>query len=215
VPRVAVVIPALDCQETLDVVLAAIPAHLATYVVDDGSRTPLRAPCVLRHPVNRGYGAAQKTGYAAAIADGAEHVALVHGDGQYDVADTLALLDALGSADAALGSRFLLDPGVIPPWRRLGNRFLTTVANLRFGTHHTELHSGARAFRVEALEAIGFRTLSDDYVFDQQVLARLLRAGRVIAERPVRVSYDPSVQSISFTRAVRYGVGCVAEVLRP
>lgn len=210
---VAVIIPALNCQDTLDRVLAEIPTHLAVYVVDDGSAPPLRAPRVLRHPHNRGYGGAQKTGYAAAIADGADRLVLVHGDGQYDVAETLALAAALDDADAALGSRFLADPSVIPAWRRLGNRGLTALANLRFGTRHTELHSGARAIRAEALLAVDYLTLSDDYLFDQQVLVRLLAQGRTIAERAVHASYDPSVQSISVRRSIRYGLGCVGVIV--
>lgn len=211
---VAVVVPALNCQATVDRVLAQIPAGYRVYVVDDGSTPPLQAPGVLRHPHNRGYGGAQKTGYAAAIADGADRVVLVHGDGQYDVAETLALAEALDGADAALGSRFLADPSVIPAWRRLGNRALTGLANLRFGTDHTELHTGARAFRTEALHAVGYLSLSDDYLFDQQVLVRLLAAGRTVAERPVHVSYDPTVQSISLRRSIRYGLGCVREIGR-
>ncbi len=210
---VAVIIPALNCQGTLDRVLTELPPHLPVYVVDDGSEPPLRAPLVLRHDRNRGYGGAQKTGYAAAIADGADRLVLVHGDGQYDVADTLALAEALDGADAALGSRFLVDPSVIPGWRRVGNRGLTGLANLRFGTRHTELHSGARAFRAEALVAVDYLSLSDDYLFDQQVLVGLMAAGRTIAERPVRVSYDPSVQSISLRRSIRYGLGCVRVIL--
>ena len=210
---VAVIIPALNCQDTLDRVLSEIPTHLAVYVVDDGSDPPLRAPRVLRHPHNRGYGGAQKTGYAAAIADGADRLVLVHGDGQYDVAETLALAAALDDADAALGSRFLADPSVIPAWRRLGNRGLTALANLRFGTRHTELHSGARAIRAEALLAVDYLSLSDDYLFDQQVLVGLLAQGRTIAERPVHAAYDSSVQSISVRRSIRYGLGCVGVIV--
>lgn len=214
-PLTAVVIPALDCQATLDRVLAELPPGVSVHVVDDGSTPPLRAPGVHRHPVNRGYGAAQKTGYAAALAEGAERVVLLHGDGQYPVGPTLALADALDAADAVLGSRFLGDADAIPAWRRWGNRALTGLANLRFGTRHTELHTGARAFRAEALRAVDLGALSDDYLFDQQLLCALLRARRTLVERPVRAAYDPSVQSISFRRSVRYGLGCVREILRP
>jgi glycosyltransferase involved in cell wall biosynthesis len=216
VPLTAVVIPALDCQATLERVLSEVPEGHMVFVVDDGSDPPLRAPVrVLRHPVNRGYGAAQKTGYAAALDAGADRVVLLHGDGQYDTADTLDLVTALGTADAALGSRFLADPTVIPGWRRLGNRALTGLANARFGARHSELHTGARAFRAAALRALPLATFSDDYLFDQQVLCGLLRAGARIAERPVRVRYDASVQSISFLRSVTYGLGCVWEIVRP
>lgn len=209
-PRVAVVIPAKDCQAQLDALLPRLPRDLAVYVVDDGSEPPLHADRpILRHPKNRGYGAAQKTGYTAALADGAERIVLLHGDAQYDLDDTLALAAALDEADAALGSRFLADPSVIPGWRRLGNRVLTGLANLRYGSRHTELHTGARAFRAEALRAVNFVSFSDDYLFDQQILCRLLRAHRPMAERPVRVRYDATTQSIPPGRAIRYAAGCL------
>ncbi|MFZ5479722.1 MAG: glycosyltransferase family 2 protein [Myxococcota bacterium] len=214
-PLTAVVIPALNCQATLERVLAEIPEGHLVLVVDDGSREPLRAPVrVLRHPVNRGYGAAQKTGYAAALDAGAERIVLLHGDGQYDTADTLGLASGLADAEAVLGSRFLSDPRVIPGWRRVGNRALTGLANARFGARHSELHTGARAFRASALRELPLARFSDDYLFDQQVLCGLLRARRRIAERPVRVRYDGTVQSISFGRSVAYGLGCVWEILR-
>lgn len=213
---IVVVIPALNCQDTLDGVLAALPATLSVVVVDDGSTVPLRAPGrrLVRHPVNRGYGAAQKSGYTAALTLGADRVVLVHGDGQYHLADTLSLTDALTTADVALGSRFLADPSVIPGWRRLGNRALTTLANLRFRARHTELHTGARAYRASFLAALPMSTFSDDYLFDQQLLCWALRARRPIVEQPVRVKYGMDTQSIHFGRAVVYGLGCVHEILR-
>lgn len=212
-----VVIPAWNCGDTLPGVLARMPAGLRVFVVDDGSAVPVDLPEVEvhRHPVNRGYGAAQKTGYAAALAAGVDRVVMVHGDGQYDVADTLALLDALDDADAALGSRFLADPTVIPGWRRVGNRVLTGLANARFGVRHTELHTGARAFRADLLRRVDLHALSDDYLFDHQLLVALFRLRARIAERPVHVRYDGTVQSIPVTRAVRYAAGCVATILRP
>lgn len=211
---VVVVIPALNCQSTLDSVIRKLPPGVVSIVVDDGSTTPLVAPLVVRHPVNRGYGAAQKTGYAAALDLGATRVVLLHGDDQYDTYDTLALADALDSAQAALGSRFLVDPHVIPGWRRLGNRALTALANARFGTAHTELHTGARAFTAGLLRSLPLQDYSDDYLFDQQMLCAILRRGLPIAERPVHVRYDDTVQSISPSRSLRYGLGCVAEIVR-
>lgn len=211
---VHVVIPALNCQQTVDAVLGRLPADVVAIVVDDGSRTPIQAPRVVRHDVNRGYGAAQKSGYAAAMANGAERVVLLHGDDQYDTWDTLALADALDTAPAALGSRFLADPTVIPGWRRLGNRALTGAANLRFGTSHTELHSGSRAFTADLLRSLPLDSYSDDYLFDQQVLCAILRRGVRIAELPVRARYDGTVQSISLRRSIRYGLGCLREIAR-
>lgn len=215
----AAVIVGRDVAPTLPAVIAAIPKEIAIFFVDDGSTDHPEVPPgvqLIRHPVNRGYGAAQKSGYTAALAAGATRVALVHGDGQYEVADVLALLDALDGAEVALGSRFLAaDRGqVIPWWRRWANRGLTGFANAALHTQFSELHTGARAFRAEALRSLDFTAMSDDYVFDQQALVRLARAGMRFAERPVRVRYDESVQSIPLRRAIVYGLGCVREILR-
>ncbi|MBM4391652.1 MAG: glycosyltransferase family 2 protein [Deltaproteobacteria bacterium] len=212
----ALVLPTLDTQPALDRVLSEIPAGFLVVVVDDGSDPALRLPYGvrgIRHPENRGYGAAQKAGYAAALDAGADRVALLHGDGQYATADVLALLDALDEAPAVLGSRFLADPSVIPGWRRLGNRALTGLANWRFGSAHTDLHTGARAFRAELLRAMPLAEFSDDFVFDQQVLAWLLRGGVRVAERPARTRYDEATRSISPWRSVVYGVGCLRAIL--
>ena len=220
VPLTAVILPTLDTPAALARVLAELPAHVVAYVVDDGSKQQCVATAsaatihVLRHDTNRGYGAAQKSGYAAALAAGAERIVLLHGDGQYDTADTLALSAALDHAPAVLGSRFLADPSVIPAWRRLGNGLLTGVANLRFGTKHTELHSGARAFRASTLAALPLERFSDDFLFDQQVLCALFRSGQVVAELPVRARYDATTRSISPWRSLVYALGCLREILR-
>ena len=149
---IAIVIPAHNTQTSLVRVLSEIPAelHAGVIIVDDGSREPIVAEGfrVIRHETNRGYGAAQKTGYDAALADGAERVLLLHGDGQYATADVLGLTDVLAACEAAIGSRFLnMGSDQIPLWRRIGNRTLTIMANVRFGTNVSELHSGARGFR--------------------------------------------------------------------
>jgi glycosyltransferase involved in cell wall biosynthesis len=201
-------------------VLAELPASVVAYIVDDGSAVAMVATAskaevhVLRHAQNRGYGAAQKTGYAAALSDGAERIVLLHGDGQYDTAETLALAQVLDEAPAALGSRFLADPTVIPWWRRLGNGFLTGMANLRFGTAHTELHTGARAFRADVLRRLPLDTFSDDFVFDQQLLCALLRSRERIAERAVHAHYDETTRSISPLRSIIYALSCLREIAR-
>lgn len=214
---IAVVVPTLDTPDALHRVLAELPSGVLAVVVDDGSREPIHSirgdTCIMRHEANRGYGAAQKSGYAAALAAGASRIVLLHGDGQYNTAATLALAEALGSAEAALGSRFLADPSVIPSWRRIGNRALTGIANLRFGSAFTDLHSGARAFRAETLRSLPLSSFSDDFLFDQQVLIALIRRGAALVERPVATRYDGTTRSISFRRSVRYGLGCVGVIL--
>ncbi len=215
----AAVVVGLDVADTLAGVLAQLPDGLKVVVVDDGSTdgtadlVPPHVELVV-HPENRGYGAAQRSGYQAALAAGAERVALVHGDDQYRVDDVLALLEALDDADVALGSRFLQDRGrTIPSWRRWGNRGLTTLFNRTLGTGFTDLHTGARAFRADALRALPLDDFSPDYLFDQQLLVGAVRAGLRVVERPCRVTYDPTVQSISLGRSVVYGLGCVRTIL--
>lgn len=219
-PKVAVVVPCYGPQGPVDRLLAELPPALlpGVVVVDDGSPTPISAPGLrlIRHPRNRGYGAAQKSGYAAASELGAERVVLLHGDAQYPTLPTLALAEALDHAEVALGSRLLVDEGrAIPSWRRWGNRGLTSLANRRFGTRLSELHTGARAFRLEALASLPLSRFSDDYLFDQQVLVGLLARGARFVERPVRARYDPDVQSISLRRSVVYGLGCLRVIAAP
>jgi glycosyltransferase involved in cell wall biosynthesis len=216
----AIVIPAFNTQSSLDRVLSELPpeTHSGVIVVDDGSITPITAPGfrVIRHPQNSGYGAAQKTGYDAALEGGATRIVLLHGDGQYATEDVLALTDVLAACDAAIGSRFLNHGGSqIPLWRRMGNRTLTMMANLRFGTQVSELHSGARGFKAETLRALDYHRFSDDYIFDHQVLATLLSQGASIGERRVRCAYDETVQSIAIGPSIRYALGVVGTILRP
>ncbi len=218
--KIAVVIPAYNAHGTLARVLSEIPEslHDGVIVVDDGSSPPLEAPgfAVLRHDVNRGFGAAQKTGYRAALEAGADRIILLHGDGQYATEDVLGLSVPLAACEAAIGSRFLnMGAGQIPSWRRWGNRTLTMLANLRYGSDVSELHSGARAFRAETLRSMDFDRFSDDYIFDHQVLATLLDRGATIGERKVRCAYDETVQSIAVGPSIRYALGVVRTILRP
>jgi glycosyltransferase involved in cell wall biosynthesis len=218
--RIAIVIPVFNTQASLDRILSEIPADLqdGVIVVDDGSTPPIRATGVRlkRHDKNRGYGGAQKTGYETALAAGAERIILLHGDGQYATADVLGLSVPLAACDAAIGSRFLnMGSHHIPTWRRWGNRVLTTMANIRFGTQVSELHSGARAFTAQTLRSVDFHRFSDDYIFDHQMLATLLNRGATIGERKVRCAYNDEVQSIQILPAVRYAIGVIHTIVRP
>lgn len=221
-PGTWVVVPCFNNPTGAAQVAKSLPTGLLprTLFVDDGSSPALDTPGLrwLRHPQNRGYGGAQKTGYQAALDEGAERVVLLHGDHQYDTNATLGLAEALTETGAhvALGSRFLADNAqAIPTWRRSGNRLLTGLANRRFGTRQTELHTGARAFSAAFLRALPLGEFSDDYVFDQQVLGAALAAGLLVVERPVRARYETDVQSISFRRSVVYGLGCLGVLLAP
>jgi len=218
--KTAVVVVGFNVAPTIQALFHKIPVRLDVIAVDDGStdggfqNSPDRV-LVLRHATNRGYGAAQKTGYAEALSRGADRIVLVHGDDQYALEDCLALSGALDDADVALGSRFLMpDKGqIIPWWRRFSNRGLTGLANQKLGLSLTDMHTGARAFRATALQKVQFERFSDNYVFDQQMLVAAAKTGLVFAERPQRTRYDDQIQSISVCASIRYGLGCVRTIL--
>ena len=185
----AIVIPAFNTQASLERVLTEISEelHSNVIIVDDGSETAIVADGfrLIRHPSNRRYGAAQKTGYDAALAMGAERIVLLHGDGQYATEDVLALNDVLAACDAAIGSRFLnMEATRSPRWRRLGNRTLTIMANVRFGTSVSGC-TRVPVVSAETLRALEYHRFSDDYIFDHEVLSSLLDQGARIGERKV------------------------------
>src|SRR5437763_1571359 len=136
---------------------------------------------VIVHRQNRGYGGNQKTCYDAALAAGAQVVVMLHPDYQYDATRIPALIAPIlaGEKDLMLGSRFLGDPlaGGMPRWKYVSNRFLTGVENLAFGLRLSEYHTGLRAYSRRLLETIPYRLNSDDFVFDQQLIAQVVPVG--------------------------------------
>ena len=136
---------------------------------------------VIIHSQNRGYGGNQKTCYDAALAAGADIVVMLHPDYQYDATRIPALIApiAAGERDLMLGSRFLGDPlaGGMPRWKYVSNRFLTGVENLAFGLHLSEYHTGLRAYSRHLLETVPYQLNSDDFVFDQELIAQVVAAG--------------------------------------
>lgn len=163
-----------------------------------------------RHPINRGYGGSQQTGYGMAISQGAEQVLMIHGDNQYSVEHSLALLPLLRYGDIALGSRLLWNKKLeYPAWRLWGNRFLTHLTNKRFNTKHRDLHTGARAYRGSFLRGVPFKEFSNNYIFDQQLLVWALKERKRIIENPMPPKYDTDVLRIPPLKALQYGLGCV------
>lgn len=187
-------------------------------VIDDGSPEPImvEAPVeIIRHTHNLGYGGAQKTGYSWAISHGAEYILMIHGDNQYSVAHSLKLLVHLTSADIVLGSRILRpQQRPYPAWRKVGNRFLTRLSNWRFKRHHTDLHSGARAYISESLKSLDFQSFSNNYLFDQQLLLEAFDHNMRLIECPMPPKYDDTVLRISPLPALRYALGCLRLNLR-
>ncbi len=175
---------------------------------------------VIIHPQNRGYGGNQKTCYDAALAAGADIVVMLHPDYQYDATRIPALIAPIadGTHDLMLGSRFLGDPlaGGMPRWKYISNRFLTTVENLAFDLHLSEYHTGLRAYSRQVLERIPYHANSDDFVFDQELIAQVVAAGMRlrIGEVAVPTRYFEEASSVGFRRSVVYGLSTLRVVGR-
>jgi glycosyltransferase involved in cell wall biosynthesis len=225
--KVVVVMPAYNAAKTLRMTYAALPHDRidAVILVDDGSSDEtIRIARELKlevfvHDRNYGYGANQKTCYREALNAGAEIVVMVHPDYQYDPALLPEIIKPIEEnlADVVLGSRLLqgdvLRQGM-PWWKYLANRFLTGLENRVFGLHLAEYHTGYRAYRREALEAVNLQTNSDNFVFDQEIIAQFVDAGMRIGEVPVPTRYFPQASSCSFVASCRYGVSILSVLFR-
>jgi glycosyltransferase involved in cell wall biosynthesis len=227
-PRVIVVMPAYNAAKTLERTYADIPHDRVDQIilVDDVSRDETVDIArqlgldVIIHQQNLGYGGNQKTCYDAALAAGADIVVMLHPDYQYDATRLPDLIEpiARGEADLMLGSRFLGDPlaGGMPRWKYVSNRFLTTVENVAFGLRLSEYHTGLRAYSRRLLSTIPYRLNSDDFVFDQELVAQVVAAGmrRRIGEIAVPTRYFEEASSVGFRRSVVYGLSTLRVVLR-
>ena len=226
-PRVIVVMPAYNAARTLLRTYHEIPHDVVDHVVlvDDVSADDTLAIAgmlgieTVLHSQNRGYGGNQKTCYDTALAEGADVVVMLHPDYQYDATAIPALIAPIvrGEYDLMLGSRFLGDPlaGGMPKWKWLSNRFLTGLENRAFGLHLSEYHTGLRAYSRRLLETIPYARNSDDFVFDQELVAQVVASGRFgIGEVGVPTRYFAEASSVGFRRSVVYGLSTLRVVLR-
>ena len=227
--KIVVVMPAYNAAQTLkrtyDEVMAQGIVDLVI-VVDDASHDETVAIArtlehvqVEVHPENRGYGANQKTCYRHALAAGAEIVIMIHPDYQYtpQLIPAMASLVASGQYPCVLASRILGGGalrGGMPMWKYAANRFLTFVENLLLGAKLSEYHTGYRAFARNLLEQLPIEKNSDDFVFDNQILAQIISLGVPIGEVTCPAKYMPEASSINFRRSVRYGLGCLITAVR-
>jgi len=223
-PRIICVLPAYNAQPTLEKTLLDVPPGSVDLfiLVDDCSKdgTVIEAERlsrrfalrIIQHQKNRGYGGNQKTCYAAALAEGADIVVMLHPDYQYEpkLLPSLTGLIASGVYDVALGSRILgrgALKGGMPLYKYISNRFLTAFENLLIGQKLSEYHTGYRAFSRQVLEALNLDANSDDFVFDNEMLVQAHIAGFSIGEISVPTKYFEEASSISFRRSVVYGLG--------
>ena len=227
-PRLVIVMPAYNAAQTLERTYADIPHELVERIilVDDVSRDETVDVArqlglhVIIHQQNKGYGGNQKTCYDAALEAGAEIVVMLHPDYQYDATRIPALVApiAAGERDLMLGSRFLGDPlaGGMPRWKYVSNRFLTGLENRAFGLHLSEYHTGLRAYSRHLLETIPYQLNSDDFVFDQELIAQVVaaRMGDRIGEIGVPTRYFEEASSVGFKRSVVYGLSTLRVVAR-
>jgi len=224
--RVVVVMPAYNAAKTLERTYRDIPHSIVDKIilVDDVSRDDTVAIArqlgldVIIHRQNLGYGGNQKTCYDAALEAGADAVVMLHPDYQYDATRIPALVGPIldGEKDLMLGSRFLGDPlaGGMPRWKYVSNRFLTMLENRAFGLHLSEYHTGFRAYSRDLLESIPYRLNSDDFVFDQELVAQAVACRMRVGEIAVPTRYFEEASSVGFRRSVVYGLSPVKVVMR-
>ncbi len=233
--KIVVVMPAYNAARTLEKTHGEILEEEIVdlvIVVDDASRDEttriarqLPKTEVHTHSKNAGYGANQKTCYAAALAAGADIVVMIHADYQY----TPKLLPAMVAMIAndvhkcVLGSRILggyarahhaKGGGGMPLWKYVANRFLTATENILLGCKLSEFHTGYRAFDREVLEKTPWQGNSNDFIFDNEIIAQILWESFSIGEVSCPTKYFAEASSINFVRSVKYGFGCLCVGLR-
>ncbi len=225
--KIVVVMPAYNAARTLEQTYAEIPMDLVDEVVvtDDASsdetvevarRLGLRT---LVHETNRGYGGNQKTCYTEALRLGADVVVMLHPDYQYTPKLLAPMIGMItdGPFDVVIGSRVLggsARAGGMPLYKYVANRFLTATQNLLAGAKLSEYHTGYRAFSREVLESLALLENSDDFVFDNQMMAQILHGGFRIGEVSCPAAYFEDASSINFRRSVRYGLGVLVVSLQ-
>jgi glycosyltransferase involved in cell wall biosynthesis len=227
--RVIVVMPAYNAEGTLERTYEEVMAQGVVdqvIVVDDASsdRTTEIAhtfpdTLVHTHEQNRGYGANQKSCYSMALEHGADIVIMVHPDYQYTPKLIPAMASMIGTElyDCVLASRILGGhalTGGMPLWRYVANRALTLAGNLLMGSKLSEFHTGYRAFSAKLLRTLPLDENSDDFVFDNQMIAQSLWFNFKVAEVSCPTRYATDASSINFARSVKYGFGCLGTAMQ-
>jgi glycosyltransferase involved in cell wall biosynthesis len=224
--RIAVVMPAYNAAKTLEKTVCEIPETVDIKIlVDDKSsdetvriaeKLGLR---VFVHEQNYGYGRNQQTCYREALVAGADIVVMVHPDYQYTplLVTAMASMIAFGVYDVVLGSRIIGGGalrGGMPIYKYVANRFLTSFQNAFFGAKLSEYHTGFRAFARDVLVNLPLLENSDDFVFDNEMLAQCIYFGYRIGEVSCPTKYFEEASSINFTRSVKYGCRVLSTTLK-
>ena len=219
--KIVIVMPAYNAEQTLEATYQEIPFDIVDEVilVDDLSKDDtvqkaheLGINRVIKHQVNRGYGGNQKTCYREALKAGADIVIMLHPDYQYTpkLIEAMAYPIANGLFPVMLGSRILGTgalKGGMPVYKYIANRLLTFTQNLLMGQKLAEYHTGYRAFSREILTRLPLEENSDDFVFDNQMLAQIAYDGHIIGEVTCPTKYFEEASSINFKRSAVYGLG--------
>jgi glycosyltransferase involved in cell wall biosynthesis len=227
--KVIVVMPAYNAAQTLRKTYEEVMEQEIVdliILVDDASHDDtaniaktLPYTKVYVHERNRGYGANQKRCYKMALEEGGDIIIMVHPDYQYTPKLIPAMASMIGNNlyHCVLGSRILGGyalRGGMPVWKYIANRFLTLAENILMGAKLSEYHTGYRGFSKELLKQLPMEANSDDFVFDNQILAQILWLGHTIAEVSCPTKYFTEASSLNFGRSVKYGFGCLATALK-
>ncbi len=219
--KIAVVLPAYNASKTLKNTFCEIPKDIVDEIilVDDFSNdnTPeiakqLGIKHIIKHDKNKGYGANQKTCYDAALKLNADIIIMLHPDYQYTprLIPSMAYMIANNVYKVVLGSRILGKKPIkkgMPLYKYLANRFLTFVQNILMGQKLSEYHTGYRAYAAEILKRIDYHKNSDNFIFDNELLAQICFLGYEIGEISCPTKYFPEASSINFKESVKYGLG--------
>lgn len=219
--KVIVVLPAYNAALTLERTIQEIPFDLVDdlVLVDDDSMDDtievarrLGIRHVIKHDKNKGYGANQKTCYNKALELGADIIVMLHPDYQYTPLLLHSMISVIGNGvyPVVFGSRILGKgalKGGMPFYKYMANRFLTFFQNLLMNQHLSEYHTGYRAFSREVLQHVNYNANSDDFVFDNEIVAQIFNRGYEIAEITCPTKYFDEASSIRLFQSVKYGLG--------
>lgn len=220
---VTVVLPAYNAEQTLEKTYNEIPFDIVDKVilVDDNSKDntvelakKIGIEYIIKHDVNKGYGGNQKTCYNKALEIDSDIVVMLHPDYQYTpkLIHSMCYMIANGLYEVVLGSRILgkgARKGGMPWYKYIANRLLTLSQNILMNQKLSEYHTGYRAFSKTVLNSIDYNVNSDDFVFDNQMIAQIFFAGFEIAEITCPTKYFEEASSINFQRSAKYGMGVI------